>query len=74
MNAWIDCLTYIREGDGMSSFVLGDSEHLTIILPDFEAFTARVPDSSAELLLCVAFINQRSLKMKQLPALVLMLL
>jgi len=45
----------------MSSFVLGVSEQLTIILPDFEAFTARVPDISAELLLCVSFINQRSL-------------
>ena len=31
MNAWIDCLTYIREGDGMSNFVLCDSEQLSIV-------------------------------------------
>ncbi|WP_407540700.1 barstar family protein [Deinococcus radiomollis] len=74
MNAWIDCLTYIREGDGMSSFVLGDSEQLSINLPDFEVFTGRVPDISAELLLCISFINQRSLERGQKPALVLLLL
>ena len=26
MNAWIDCLTYVREGDGMSRYELGPDE------------------------------------------------
>ena len=74
MNAWIDCLTYAREGDGMSSFVLGDTEQLLIVLPDFEVFTERVPAISAELLLYVSFVNQRSVEAAEKPALVFLLL
>jgi Barstar (barnase inhibitor) len=74
MNAWIDCLTYIREGDGMSSFVLGDTEQLFVRLPDYEVFAGRVPEIAAELLLCVSFVNQRSLESNEKPALVLVLL
>ena len=28
MNAWIDCLTYLTEGDGMTRFVLSEDEML----------------------------------------------
>jgi Barstar (barnase inhibitor) len=30
MDAWIDCLTYVRQGDGMSQYVLGPAEPLVI--------------------------------------------
>ena len=74
MNAWIDCLTYIREGDGMSSFVLGDTEHLFITLPDYEVFAGRVPEIAEALLSCTAFVNQRSVVSGERPSLVLVLL
>ncbi|AFD28046.1 barstar family protein [Deinococcus gobiensis] len=59
MNAWIDCLTYLDEGDGMSSFILGPDELLHIHVPDFAIFAARLPDVSSAFLDCVAFANQR---------------
>ena len=74
MNAWIDCLTYIREGDGMSSFVLGHTQQLFTVLPDYEIFAGRVPEIAEALLSCNAFVNQRSLERGEKPALVLILL
>ena len=46
MNAWIDCLTYVREGDGMSRFFLQEDEYLYIYLPDFVTFSQREPEIS----------------------------
>ena len=60
-NAWIDCLTYVREGDGMSRLVLGEGEHLFVTLPDDEVFAGRVPEIAEVLLSCTAFVNQRSM-------------
>lgn len=34
LNAFIDCLTYIDEGDGMSNIVLADGENLFIEIID----------------------------------------
>ena len=48
MNAWIDCLTYVREGDGMSRFVLQEDEYLYIHLPDFVTFSQREPVISSQ--------------------------
>lgn len=36
MNAWIDCLTYVRNGDGMSRYVLGPEEPLIIEVLGFD--------------------------------------
>ncbi|WP_425148148.1 barstar family protein [Deinococcus sp.] len=59
MNAWIDCLTYLREGDGMSGFILEPGEYLHIHLLDYEAFSGREPEICQALLECVAFVNTR---------------
>lgn len=59
MDAWIDCLTYLDEGDGMSSVVLGPDELLHIQVSDFAVFAARLPDVSGAFLACIAFTNQR---------------
>jgi hypothetical protein len=40
MNAWIDCLTHLDEGDGMSRFHLASGETLNIEVPDTESFSA----------------------------------
>ena len=41
MNAWSDCLTYLRVGDGMSRFHLGPGEWLDIEVPAAESWHAR---------------------------------
>lgn len=38
---WVDCPTYIDEGDGLSNVALDAHEHLFIHLPDYEDFAAR---------------------------------
>ena len=38
MNAWIDCLTYLDEGDGMSRFHLFENEMLEIEVSDSASF------------------------------------
>ena len=59
MNAWIDCLTYLDEGDGMSRFMLSPGEYLYIHLPNFEVLQALVPEVAQALLDCTAFVNRR---------------
>lgn len=73
MNAWIDCLTYIDDGDGMSNVVLDADEYLFVHLLDYENFTARQPDISAALLKCTAFVNRRFLNRGGTPRLCLIL-
>jgi hypothetical protein len=45
MNAWIDCLTYVREGDGMSRFELGPDEPLVIEVLGTAEFNRGPPKS-----------------------------
>ena len=73
MNAWIDCLSYLPLGDGMSSFTLGAHEQLFIHVPDFEAFSKRAQDVCTALLECTAFVNRRYIGAGDSPRLVLVL-
>jgi hypothetical protein len=59
MNAWIDCLTYLDEGDGMSRFHLAEGEILYIELTDTNSFKARLPEVFDALVECSAAVNQR---------------
>jgi hypothetical protein len=59
MNAWVDCLSYLRDDDGMSKFVLKENEVLTIEVQHSEKLRAAVPDIVEELQFCVAMINER---------------
>ena len=71
LNAWIDCLTYLPDGDGMSRFVLGASEQLFIQLPHFDNFSKTQPEICLAFLQCVADVNQRYLSADDIPRLVL---
>jgi hypothetical protein len=73
MNAWIDCLSYLLESDGMSSFVLGSDEQLFIVVPDFESFAKRASEVSAAMLECAAFVNRRYVSSGDKPRLVFVL-
>src|SRR5689334_21488845 len=46
MDAWIDCLCYLDEDDGMSRFNLSSGERLGIEVLDTSQFLAAVPDFS----------------------------
>lgn len=69
MNAFIDCLTYLAEADGMSRFVLQGDERLHIHLTEFASFSTQQPEICAAFLECIAFTNQRSLQAGESPRL-----
>lgn len=69
MNAWIDCLTYVRDGDDMSSFTLGRTDTLDIQILDTEAFKRQAPDVLDALVACTAAVNRRHVDAGELPAL-----
>ena len=69
MNAWIDCLTYVREGDGMSRFELGPTEPLVIEVFDTKAFNRQAPEIFDAFVDCVASVNQRHAEAGELPGL-----
>ena len=72
MNAWIDCLTDVRSGDGMSRFELGPEELLIIEVLDAEAFNRQVPEVFDALVECTASVNRRQIEAGERPALYLL--
>jgi RNAse (barnase) inhibitor barstar len=73
MDAWVDCLSYLRDEDGMSKFRLKPNEVLEIVIKDAEAMKAAVPDIVEEITYCVAGINERYEDYGEKPALKLTL-
>ena len=59
VDAWVDCLSYLRDDDGMSRFRLQDGEVLEIVLADAAAMRAAAPDILDEITYCIAGINER---------------
>ena len=73
MNAWIDCLSYMREGDGMSRFILGPSDVLTVRVTGAEAFRRRAPEVFRAFVESTAAVNERQRNAGERPALELRL-
>jgi len=71
-NAWIDCLSSLSDGDGMSKFALGESEHLFIHLPDFEAFQRQHVELANGFLDCTAAVNSGYISQGDIPRLALL--
>jgi hypothetical protein len=67
MNAWIDCLTYRDEDDGMASVQVPDGDVLTLQLDEGQAFKTRCPEQYAALIECSAFVNWRRIDAGQRP-------
>ena len=59
MDAWIDCLTYLYEGDGMSRFKLDQGEALTIRVSNARVWRQQAPETLDAFVDCTAFVNQR---------------
>ena len=73
MDAWVDCLSYLRDEDGMTKFRLGPDEVLEIEVHDAATMRARVPDLLEEMTFCIAGINERYEDYGEKPALALVL-
>ena len=71
MDAWIDCLSYLADGDGMCAYQLGPGERLEILLPNFEKFGRECREISSALLECTAFVNQRYVASGDMPRIAL---
>ena len=74
IDAWIDCLGYLRDDEGMTRFRLGEDEVLTIEIADSASLKARQPDLLEELAFCIEGINERYEDYGEKPALKLVLL
>ena len=73
MDAWVDCLSYLRDADGMSKFRLKPGEMLEIVVKDSTLMRAKVPDLLEEMTFCIAGINERYEDYGEKPALALVL-
>ena len=73
MDAWVDCLSYLRDEDGMSKFRLQDEEVLKIVVKHSDQMRERVPDILEEMAFCVIGINERYEDYGEPPALELVL-
>lgn len=71
MAAWVDCLTYADEDDGMRSVHVGPGEMLTLHLVGCGELRSRNPEVYAALLDSAAFVNWRRIEMGDEPVLVL---
>ncbi len=73
MDAWVDCLSYLRDEDGMTRFHLKPDETLEIVVRDAAQMRQQVPDILEEVTFCVAGINERYEDYGEKPALALVL-
>jgi len=74
MNAWIDCLTYLDLGDGMSRFHLRPGEKLVVEVLEAKDLMRRVPDIFAGLIETTAAVNQRHIHDGKEPMIALVFL
>lgn len=59
MNAWIDCLTYLDVGDGMSRFHLKPGEVLELEITDVDKMRIAAPEILEAVVEATLAINQR---------------
>jgi RNAse (barnase) inhibitor barstar len=58
IDAWIDCLSTLREEDGMTKFMLGPYETLEIEVPHSDALRQQAPEIVRALKEYTAIVNQ----------------
>jgi hypothetical protein len=73
MDAWIDCMSYLRDEEGMTKFRLFPKELLQIVVLDAAVMQEKAPDILEELTYCVAGLNERYEDYGEKPALQLIL-
>ena len=73
IDAWVDCLSYLRDEENMTKFRLKPNEVLEIVIADADKMKAAVPDLLDEIAFCVGGINERYEDYGEKPALELVL-
>ena len=69
LDSWVDCLSYLRDDDGMSSIRLGPDDVLQIDILHADAWRVAHPDMLDEVLYCIEGINERYADYGEKPAL-----
>lgn len=73
MDAWVDCLSYLRDAENMTQFLLKPNEKLAINLLNTELMREQAPDILEEMAFCIGGINERYEDYGEKPALELLL-
>lgn len=73
MDAWVDCLSYLRDDDAMSAFRLKTDETLKIEVQDAALLRKHAPEILEEMTFCIGGINERYEDYGEKPALELIL-
>ncbi|RJG03798.1 barstar family protein [Noviherbaspirillum sedimenti] len=73
LDAWVDCLSYLRDDDGMTRFHLAEEEVLEIEVTQADTLRQQAPDLLEELAFCIEGINERYADYGEKPALKLLL-
>ncbi|MEO8600900.1 MAG: barstar family protein [bacterium] len=74
MNAWVDCMSYLRDDENMSHFHLKPDEVLRIEVAHSAVLRAQAPEILDDLAFCIEAINDRYVDYDEKPALELILL
>ena len=73
IDAWVDCMSYLRDDENMTRFRLKPNEVLEIVIRDADKVKAAVPELLEEIAFCVGGINERYEDYGEKPALKLTL-
>ena len=73
IDAWVDCLSYLRDDENMTKFQLAPDEVLEVVILGADAMKAAAPDLFDELVYCIGGINERYEDYGEEPALELVL-
>lgn len=73
IDAWVDCMSYLRDDENMTRFRLKPNEVLQIVILEADKMKAGAPDLLEELAYCVGGINERYEDYGEKPALELVL-
>jgi len=73
IDAWVDCMSYLRDDENMTKFRLKANEVLEIVITDADKMKAATPDLLEELTFCIGGINERYEDYGEKPALELVL-
>ena len=73
LDAWIDCLSTLRDDDGMSAFNLAQDEKLQIEITDSDVLRNNAPQILDALPDCVDAVNERHIENGEKPAIELLL-
>lgn len=71
MNAWIDCMSYLDEDDGMTNITIEKGSVLTLQLENVKDFSIHRKEIYDTLIESSAFVNYRRTSIGELPVIAL---